>query len=367
MTDIQKAKELEELTKVRKNIDLIDDEILSLIDRRVKEVQKIGEIKNSQNSVIYRPQRELEILKRLSKKSKFLNITQVQSIFYEIFSFSRNYEKTQTISFLGPEHSYTHEASMNKFSSFSKYIPATSIKKVFMNIKQGVSHYGVVPIENSSNGIVSETLSFLNEFDMNIVSEVILDIKHILAGNNCNLDNIEKIYSKDIAFFQCSIFLNENNLSSESKCFEVDSTSIAAKLASENESTLAICSRHAAKFYNLPIIYEDIQDVQNNRTRFFVIEKNNTNYEKCNENIEYKTSLLFQTSNEAGSLYKFLQSFYNENINLLKIKSHIYQGMTLFFAEASIHRDDERFKRVFKEHKEEIKILGSFIKDVDEI
>ena len=367
MTKQEKAQELKALEKVRNNIDLIDDEILSLLDKRVQEVKKIGDIKNSKNSVIYRPKRELEILNRLSKKSQYLDYNQVQPIFYEIFSFSRNYEKTQTISFLGPEHSYTHEASINQFSSSSKYISAISIEKVFTNITQGISHYGVVPIENSSNGIVSETLSFLNEFNMNIVAEVILDIKHILAGNTSDISSVKKIYSKDIAFSQCSIFLNENGLSSDNKCFEVNSTSTAAKLAKDNENTLAICSKHAAKFYNLPIIYDNIQDITNNRTRFFVIENNNDNYEKYDENIEYKTSILFKTINKSGSLYNFLQSFYNEDINLIKIKSHIYQGVTLFFAEASIHRDEEKFKRVVAEHKNEIKILGSFIKGIDEI
>jgi chorismate mutase/prephenate dehydratase len=364
MNDKEKTKEL---NIARNNIDLIDDEIISLIDKRVKEVKKIGDIKNSQNSVIYRPQRELEILNRLNKKSKYLNFLQIQAIFYEIFSFSRNYEKTQTISFLGPEYSYTHQASMSKFSSSSEYISAISIKKVFTNIIQGISHYGVVPIENSSNGVVSETLSFLNEFDMNIVSEVVLDIKHIIAGNISSINDTKNIYSKDIAFSQCSIFLNENNLSSDGKCFEVNSTSIAAKLASENKNTLAICSKYAAKFYNLPIIYDDIQDVKNNKTRFFIIEKNNSSYEKYDKNIKYKTSILFQTSNKSGSLFNFLKSFNDENINLIKIKSHIYQGVTLFFAEMSIHRDNKKFQKVFKKHKKEIKILGSFIKDVDEI
>ena len=357
-----------ELKEVRKSIDDIDNKILELIEERTKNVKKVGDIKHNQNSPIYRPQRELEILKRLEAKSSYLNLEQIGAIFYEIFSFSRNYEKTQSISFLGPKYSYTHEASMQKFSSSSTYIPSSSIKDVFINIEQNISSYGVVPIENSSNGIVSETLNFLDKYNMNIVSEISLDIKHILVGNNSDLKSIKKIYSKDIAFSQCATFLDKYNLRSEEKNFSVHSTSEAARLASEDSDTLAICSKYAAKFYQLPIIYENIQDLKNNRTRFLVIEKNQNNYkETCVASIEYKTSMLIRTENKSGSLYLLLQSFYKEDINLIKIKSHIYEGITLFFIEALIHRDDEKFLNILKKHKNSIKILGTYIKDIDEI
>ena len=173
------------LEDLRKNIDRVDDRLLELYNERLGYVKKVGELKHSTGTPIYRPEREKEILERLKRKNKemggLLTDDAIEALFLEIFAVARNYELPERVAFLGPEASFTHQAAESKFGATSSYLPINSIKGVFKEIARGSAKFGVVPIENSFNGIVSDTISCLSDYDLKIIAEVIVDIHHVFA------------------------------------------------------------------------------------------------------------------------------------------------------------------------------------------
>ena len=282
-------------------------------------------------------------------------------MFLEIFAISRNLELPENVAYLGPAGSFTHQAAESKFGAMSKYLSIASIRGVFREVSTGKAKFGVIPIENSSNGIVSDTITCLQEYDLKIISEVMVDIHHTLASCCDDVKDIKKIYSKDIAFEQCHKFLEDLGLS-HIELIPVESTAKAASLAKEEKLSAAICSSVAAKMYNLPILFNNIEDKKNNRTRFFII----SNFENASSGDD-KTSILVQLSNEAGALVNFLNDFEKEKINLTKIKSHILEGISTFFLEFAGHKNDKKVQNIFNKHKEQIKFLGSYVKEADDI
>jgi chorismate mutase/prephenate dehydratase len=228
-------------------------------------------------------------------------------------------------------------------------------------VANGTAKFGVVPIENSSNGIVSDTISCLDEYDLKIIAEVVIDV-HLSFATLCeDIKQIDKIYSKDIAFGQCRRFLDDLGLN-EVEHIPVESTAKAAKLAMKDKHAAAICPAVAAKINNLPIRFDNIEDDIENRTRFFVI----SNFENLPSGDD-KTSLLVKLANTPGSLVNFLNDFESAGINLTKIKSHIVEGESIFFIEFHGHQDDAKSKPILDRHAEEIKILGSYVREADDV
>lgn len=354
-----------DLESLRSQIDAIDDEILKLLNERMEYVHKIGELKNSSNSPIYRPERELSILTRLKENNKKmngrLNDRSIDALFLELFAVARNLELPEAVAYLGPEASFTHQAAEVKFGATSTYFPISSIEGVFREVQKGTAKFGVIPIENSSNGIVSDTIHGLDTYDLKIVAEVMIDIHLAFSSLTDNIKDIRTIYSKDIAFEQCRNFLQDLGLD-EVSLVPVESTAKAAKMASSEPNSAAICPEIAAKMYNLPIRFNNIEDNSNNRTRFFVI----SNFEN-NPSGNDKTSLLVKLSNRPGALVEFLNDFEEARINLTKIKSHIVGGVSIFFIEFNGHKDDENIKKILGKHAHDVKILGSYIKEVEDI
>lgn len=350
------------LEELREEIDKIDNQLLKLINQRMEVVHKVGLLKNSTGGAIYRPEREKAIIDRLvSQNDGKLNKNAIEAIFLEIFAISRNIEKPEKIAYLGPEGTFTHQAAESKFGAMSEYIPLSSIKAVAKAVANKTVKYGVIPIENSSTGIVSDTVESFNQYNLKVVAEVIVDIHHSLASKCDNLKDIKKLYSKDIAFDQCREFLANYGLDSVEK-IHVESTTKAVKIASNEENSGAICSHVGAKMYNLPIMFDNIEDNENNRTRFLIISDFD-NGQSGND----KTSILASLDNTPGALVKFLTDFDNAHINLTKIKSHITNGKSMFFIDFDGHFRDERVSEVLEKHKEKIKILGSYVKETDDI
>lgn len=353
------------LKELRDTLDSIDNEILALVNKRMQTVQKVGKLKAKSGGAIYRPEREKAIINRLEDLSNnqdgLLNKSAIEALFLEIFAISRNLELPENIAYLGPEGSFTHQAAESRFGAMSAYLPIGSIVGVFREVADGKARFGVVPIENSSNGIVSDTITCFNEYDLKIIAEVIVNIHHTLASKCDNVKNIKKIYSKDIAFDQCRIFLEDFGLD-EVELVPVESTAKAAKLAMKEKNCAAICSHVGAKMYNLPILFENIEDKKNNKTRFLIV----SNFENGASGDD-KTSILVQLSNEAGALVKFLQAFDSAKINLTKIKSHIVGGISTFFIEFNAHQNEEEVRKIFNEYKNEIKSLGSYVREADDI
>ncbi len=353
------------LDELRERIDRIDDEILDLLNKRMEVVKAVGELKNRTDAPIYRPEREIEILERLKKRNQGpLNDSAIDAIFLEIFAVSRNLERPERVAYLGPEGSFTHQAAESRFGAMSDYLPLNTISSVFKEIEQKRAKYGVVPIENSIDGVVGETLDMLGRSDLKIVAEVFMPIHHSLASLEENIKNIKKIYSKDIAFGQCREFLTTHGLD-QVELIPVESTAKAAKIAAKEPGSAAICSSIAAKLYNLPILFENIEDFKNNTTRFIVLSDF-----KNQKSQSDKTSILAKLKDRPGALYEFLKDFYKEKINLTKIESRPAQQKDFnywFYIDFDGHIDDENVQKVLQKHKPQIKWLGSYAKIKDRV
>lgn len=352
----------EGLNNLRNQLDNIDNELLKLLNNRMDIVHQVGELKAQSGGAIYRPEREKAIIDRLDDLNDGkLNRAAIEALFLEVFAISRNLELPENIAYLGPEGSFTHQAAEARFGAMSAYQPLASIKGVFREVKRKKAKFGVIPIENSSNGIVSDTINCLNKYDLKIIAEVILDV-HFAFATTCNhVREIKTIYSKDIAFEQCHKFLDDFALD-EIEHIPVESTAKAAKLALENPNSAAICSHVGAKMYNLPIMFENIEDKDNNKTRFFIV----SDFENASSGHD-KTSILAKLPNTPGALVEFLTDFDKAGINLTKIKSHIVEGISVFFIDFIGHQEDKNVQEIFTKHEESIKFLGSYVKEVDDI
>ncbi|OHX66013.1 prephenate dehydratase [Flammeovirga pacifica] len=356
-----------DLLSLRNQIDAIDNQLLRLLNERMDVVKKVGELKKHEKSVIYRPEREKSIIDRLHHISQddkgTLNHSAIEAIFLEIFAVSRNLELPEKVAFLGPDGSYTHQAAENRFGAMSEYIPLKTIKSVFDNVETERVRFGVVPIENNQEGTVAETIDQLCYRDVKIVAELPLSISFSLASNHDDLSKITKIYSKDIAFRQCRNFL-EDYFGDDIRLIQVSSTSRAAEMASKEEGAAAICSHIAAKLFQLPIRYNNIEDSQDNTTRFLIIAKNFVNQASSND----KTSILAKIGNQPGDLANFLEEFRQRDINLTKIESRpakMKDNFNYWFViDFDGHFNDSKTQEIIRAYSDTITFLGSYVKMV---
>jgi chorismate mutase/prephenate dehydratase len=353
------------LLELRNTLDSIDNKLLTLLNDRMKTVQKVGEIKHKSGGSIYRPDRERAIIQRLDKLSKeqngMLNNQAIKAIFLEIFAVSRNLELPEKVAFLGPLGTYTHQMAESRFGMTSEYVSMNSINGVFQELSSKRAKFGVIPIENSSSGIVNDTLIALNKYNLKIVSNAKMRIHNTFSTNCKKISDIKKIYSKDVVFGQCRDFLSEHNLDNID-LVPVESTAKAVQIALTEENSAAISSHVAATIYGLPIVFENIEDNNDNHTEFIIISDFENEPTKTDH-----TAILVKLSKQSGSLVKFLNHFNNANINLTKIESHIIQRELKFYIEFEGHKDDENVKDIFEIYKKQIKFLGSYIKEENNV
>ena len=349
------------IEKYRKEIDLLDDQILKLLNERMEKVKEIGKLKHTTGTAIYRPEREKEILDRLKLLNKgALNSEAIDAIFLEVFAVSRNLEFPEKIVYLGPEGSYTHQVAESRFGAMGNYIGVSSIEAVFHILENGEAKYGVVPVENNTEGAVGTTLDCLGKFDSKIVAEIYMDIHHSFATVCENLKDIKRIYSHPQGYNQCRKFLEEHMLLGI-EFIPTKSTAEAAKKAIEDHESAAICSHIAAKLYNVPILFAKIEDNMANQTRFIILSDF-----KNKRGIHNKTSILAKTDDKPGGLVEFLQTFQAHKVNLTKIESRPTKErgfQSIFYMDFEGHIDDENIQRVLEENKDryDIKWLGSYI------
>jgi chorismate mutase/prephenate dehydratase len=218
------------------------------------------------------------------------------------------------IGYLGPKGSFCYEVAFKKTKNTNLLLPLTTIVSVFEALEQGKIEYGIVPIENSIHGTVNETVDGLNKFDLKIIEELNLKIHHNFCSLEKSIKDIKKIYSKDVAYNQCKLFLKNNNLQ-DVEFIPVVSTSKGAELTSKENGVATICSAMAGKFFNVPVLFKNIEDTKDNETKFILLSKNNDNLNGK------KISIIVKINNVPGSLFDFLQKFKNQNINLTKIES----------------------------------------------
>lgn len=359
---------METIENLRVKIDEIDDEILELLNQRMSFVTKIGELKNASGAPIYRPERERAIIARLGEKRlKFMPKRAIEAIFYEIFSISRNLEKPQNVAFLGPIGTYSHGAAKSKFGAISSYLPLASIEAVFTSIANGEAKYAVVPAENNTEGAVGATLDCLAKYqNVKIVGEIYMDIHHSFASNCEKLSDIQKIFSHPQGYNQCLKFLEDHRLT-KVEFIPSKSTALAAYNAAQTPNCAAICSPIAASIYNVPIMFEKIEDNLANRTRFFVL----SDFKSPKTNAD-KTTIFAKTTHEPGSLAQLLGMFYDENINLTKLESRPLKQKDfrfVFFIDFIGHVDDNKVQKVFEKVAKkgyEISWLGSYLNGDEE-
>lgn len=352
------------LEACREGIDAIDNEVLALLNRRMHIVKRVGEIKNNTGGAIYRPEREKEILDRLTalSKNEILNKNAIEAIFLEIFAVARNLELPERIAYLGPEGSFTHQAAESRFGAMSDYLSLPSIASVFKTIESKSAKFGVVPIENSRDGVVGETLDLLAKSSVKIVAELYMPIHMSFASKSRKVSDIKRIYSKDKGFGQCREFLSQHGLENVEQ-IPVESTAKAAILAAEDMESGAICSHIAAKLYGVPNMFENIEDAANNMTRFVIL----SDFENAPSG-EDKTSILVRLHNaqKSGALAHFLQDFDKGHVNLSKIESRPSRDDGnfgyWFFIDFFGHIEDDAVQKVLQKHADEVTWLGSYVK-----
>jgi chorismate mutase/prephenate dehydratase len=351
-----------ELKRLRKRIDNIDNQILELLNRRVKLVKKINTLKQKRGIDIFSPEREASILKRLKRLNKnLLKDSDIELIFKEIFSIFRALRVELIVAYLGPEGTFAHLAAVKRFGKKVVYNPYDSIREVFDAVERGVANYGVVPVENSIEGVVNYTLDMFFESNLKICSEIIMDIHHDLLTYYPK-NKIERIYSNPQVFAQCRNWLSKNL--PKAKLVPVVSTARATFEAKKDPCGACIGSKILASLYNLRIVTSNIQDAPSNITRFLVISK-----EDSKPSGEDKTSIIFSVKDRVGALHDALYPFKKFGINLTKIESRPSKRKAweyYFFVDFQGHRTEPQIQKTLKELAKIcnfVKILGSYSKE----
>ncbi len=347
------------LGRLRRKIDDLDKKIIRLLNNRAKISLNISRLKQKSGRSVYSPDREREVLRKIALANKGpLNRSALESIYREIMSANLALNAPLKIAYLGPQATFTHLAALKRFGSQVTYTPCDNISDVFLEVEKGNADYGVVPIENSIEGLVSHTLDMFIDSDLKICSQVILDVTHNLLAN-CAKGKIRRVYSNPNVFGQCRIWL-QNNLPS-TELIEISSTTRAAQVASKEKNSSCIASALAAKIYRLKVIASDIEDSPNNITRFMVIGKTDVSPTGSD-----KTSIMFSIKDRVGALHEMLAPFKKYGINLTKIESRPSKKKAwdyYFFVDLDGHRDSPVVKKALGELENRcnfLKVLGSY-------
>lgn len=352
-----------QLTEIRNQIDSIDAEIQALITQRALCAQKVADIKTQGGkveAVFYRPEREAQVLRAVKERNTSLLPDETMAkLFREIMSACLALEQPTTVAYLGPEGSYTHASVIKQFGSSAHPIAFSTIEDVFEAVKKGKASYGMVPVENSSEGIVKATQNQLLKTDLKVSGEVGLAIHHCLLSTNGQLENIKKVVAHQQALGQCEAWLKNNLPWAETEA--VDSNALAAKMAQTSPDLAAIASEQAAQLYQLNILESNIEDQEDNTTKFWVIGKDETQ-----PSGEDKTAIIVSMTNKPGALLDILTCFSQRDINMTRIisrpstnKKWDYQ----FFIDVLGHKDDDNLKQALQEVESKVatfKLLGSF-------
>ncbi|MCB4203668.1 prephenate dehydratase [Deferribacterales bacterium Es71-Z0220] len=353
---------MKSIDELRQQIDNIDEKILELLNERARCVIEIGKIKQSQNKPLYVPSREKAIYERLKaiNSGPFPNES-LKSVFREIISASLSLEEVQKIAYLGPEGTFTHLAGIKHFGLSAKLLPSRSIPEVFEDVEKKRCDYGIIPIENSLEGVVNHALDMFMSSNLKICGEVFLEVSHHLMNKTGKLEDIKRIYSHPHAIAQCRKWLSRE--AGSIPIIEVESTAKAAEIASKDETSAAIASEMSELVYGLKIVNKNIEDFTNNYTRFLII--GNFEPEMTGKD---KTSLVFSVAHRAGSLYSALKSFSENEINMTKIESRPSKMKAweyVFYVDIDGHYKDKKIKDAIDKFSNEVsffKILGSYPK-----
>jgi chorismate mutase/prephenate dehydratase len=347
------------LASVRKEIQRHDRDLLRLLSERARATQKLAKLRQSDGAALYDLTEEQQSLSELLPQNKGpLSEAAVRSIYREILGTSRSLVKPVRVAYLGPKYSYSHLAAIDRFGDGPDLTPVATIKAVFESVHFHQTDFGIVPIENSTDGRIVDTLDMFARLPIHITSEVQLAIHHHLLGK-CARGEVNEVYSKPQALSQCRDWLAKNL--PQAKAVEMTSTAIAAQIAADKPGAAAIASLEAGQHYGLAVIDSNIEDNKNNVTRFAVIGG-----ETPHRTGKDKTALMFELPHKPGSLADAMLVFKRGRLNLTWIESFPMQGSKneyIFFVELEGHQADARVKRAvdgLRRKTARLEVLGSY-------
>lgn len=343
----------------RNAIDKIDDQLVRLLNQRIRHVLEIGAIKLKGGDSIYAPHRELAVLERVCALNKGpVPNESLRAIYREIMSCALSLEKTMTIAYLGPEATFTHQAAIRKFGASLRYASQKTIADVFGEVRKNRADYGVVPVENSTEGVVTHTLDMFVDSDLKIVAQILLPIQHCLLCRTSR-DRIKKLYVHPQTLAQCRLWIQKFLPSAE--IIETSSNARSAELARKSKTSAAIAGQLAAEKYKLPILEYDIQDNAINVTRFLVLGR------QCSPPTgRDRTSIMFSITDKVGALHHALAPFSRLKLNMTKIESRPSKRKAweyFFFVDVDGHSQDPKVATALKlleKHCYFVKVLGSY-------
>ena len=355
------------LSKVRADIDAIDDKLIALLNKRVKLTEKAGSIKRAAGAEVFaRLEREAEILQRLSQNRGGIPEESVRAIFREIISACLSVEKRQTICYLGPEHTFTHDAARKHFGSSADYKPELALREVFGRVEKDICDFAVVPFENSGGGTVGSTFDALLNTSLEICGEIMLRVRHnLLAASPIAPNKFRTVFAHPQALAQCRGWLEHN--APNIKISAMESNAAAAKFVSESKNSqnkdifAAIASRSAAEHYGLKVIAADIEDSAFNTTRFFVM-----GVKSPGPSSDDKTSFVMSAPSKAGALYHLLEPLKRLKINMTKFESRLTRDRLweyVFYVDIDGHRETKNVAKALDEIRQRaafLKVLGSY-------
>ncbi|MBE8190014.1 MAG: prephenate dehydratase [Candidatus Thioglobus sp.] len=348
------------LSNLRGEIDALDEQIQLLITARAGLAAEVAKVKKSGKQVaIYRPEREAQVLRSIIKRNdSLLKDQDMAYIFRQIMSACLALEQPLKVAYLGPEGTFTQEAALKHFGHGVATLDCGSIDDIFIEVEKGNVDYGVVPIENSSNGVIGGTVDMLYWQDLQLCGEVEIAINHQLMMADSKV-NIKTIYAHNQALEQCRRYLQNHYPKAELKA--VASNALAAKLCQDEPSAAAIASESALDIYNLQKVDGNIEDKAGNVTRFLVLG----NHQVEASGVD-KTSMLITVKHQSGALFEVLEPFKKANINLLQVAKHPIPRVKweyLFLIDIEGHRDDEIVKKtleIVRQKTLKLKILGAY-------
>ena len=350
-----------ELESLRDEIDQIDEQVVNLLNKRVRAAAEIGKIKHEMGVDPYDPSREEQVFEKIEGLNEgSIPHDSLRAIYREVISSSIALEKDLTIGYLGPEATFTHQAAMLNFGSALSYRSLPDIPDVFQAVEKGECDYGVVPIENSTEGAVNRSLDLLVDTELTIIAQVYLKIEHCLFSPS-SLDKIVEVRSKDQALAQCGEWLRRNL--PNARLVPVASTAEAVRESAKGEGIAAIAGKLAGEAHGVPMLDSGIQDRKDNVTRFLVVSRNPS---AKREGVSYRTSLVLSLPDQVGALQSSLNPFSSRGINLCKIESRPSKRKTwdyFFFVDFLGHAEDEEIREALNEVSEACpyhRILGSY-------
>jgi len=354
------------LQSLRSRIDKLDEQIQDLINERGQIAHQIADLKKASgnNSSFYRPEREAQVLREVLARNKGpIPGEEMARLFREIMSVCLSLEMPMTIAYLGPEGTFTQAAALKHFGHSVGTVSLGAIDDVFREVESGAAHYGVVPVENSTEGVINHTLDQFMTSSLKICGEVELRVHHNLMGEMQDIAEIRRVYSHQQSLAQCREWL-DHNLSGVERV-AVSSNAKAARIAKDEAGAAAIASDIAASIYELNILHQNIEDWPDNTTRFLIIGREQTPPSNAD-----KTSLLVSTMNRPGALHRLLNPLAANGVSMSRIESRPSR-MTMwdyvFFIDIEGHKDDKPVASALAQLEEEaamLKVLGSYPKAV---